>query len=157
MRNWAFTLKRIELKDMTQKLLSWFFFSNANLLLSFNSESGGAAAEAGTCNQSCSHLLTQGPTNLRHKVSVLMFHYPLVRQLYFKPRLLFLFDHTRAPYSFKEQNWHLIHEISRSNDYIERAQVLVTNENLLLQTLGFDVNVVSSSKRNLTVSKFSCN
>jgi len=31
---------------------------------------------------------------------------------------------------------------TRSNDYIERAQVLVTNENLLLQTLGFDVNVV---------------
>ena len=32
--------------------------------------------------------------------------------------------------------------LSRSQEYIERAQMLVTNENLLLQTLGFDVNVV---------------
>jgi len=31
---------------------------------------------------------------------------------------------------------------TRSQEYIERAQMLVTNENLLLQTLGFDVNVV---------------
>lgn len=30
----------------------------------------------------------------------------------------------------------------RGQEYIERAQMLVTNENLLLQTLGFDVNVV---------------